>query len=109
VKFIVVAARSFEDSVVDVLSGLGVSSPAYATRVGSDVRTAMTTLDENPRRGRVVPEMNDERLRELLITSGSFRVMYLVDVESRIVRLVDFQRAQRFDPTNLTELAKFDT
>ena len=41
---------------------------AYASRVGDDCRHAMTRLDENPRRGRTVPEMNDERLRELLTT-----------------------------------------
>ncbi len=108
-KFIVVSARTFENSVVDLLSELGTVSPAYAARVGADVRTAMATLDENPRRGRVIPEMSDERLRELLITNGTFRVMYLVDVDSRIVRLVDFQRGQRFDPSNLAEIAKLYT
>jgi hypothetical protein len=35
--------------------------------------------------------------------------MYLVDVDSRIVRLVDFQRGQRFDPSNLAEIAKLYT
>ena len=108
-KFIVVGAQTFEGSVVDILSDLGAASPSYAARVGNDVRTAMATLDENPRRGRVIPEMNDERMRELLITNRAFRVMYLVDVESRIVRLVDFQRAQRFDPSNLAAIAKLYT
>ena len=108
-KFIVVGAQTFEGSVVDILSDLGAASPSYAARVGNDVRTAMATLDENPRRGRVIPEMNDERMRELLITNRAFRVMYLVDVESRIVRLVDFQRAQRFAPSNLAAIAKLYT
>jgi hypothetical protein len=106
VKFIVAATRTFEDSVVNVVTRLAEVSMAYASRVGDDCRHAMTRLDENPRRGRTVPEMNDERLRELLTTNGAFRVIYFVDVASRIVTLVDFQSVHRFDPTTLVAATK---
>ena len=105
-KFIVVATRTFEDSVVDMVTRLADVSLSYARRVGEDCRQAMATLDENPRRGRAVPEMRDERLRELLTTNATFRVIYFVDTASRIVTLVDFQSVHRFDPTSLVAVTK---
>jgi mRNA-degrading endonuclease RelE of RelBE toxin-antitoxin system len=45
--------------------------------------------------------MDDERLRQLTVANGAFRLMYFVNVESRIVTLIDFQPTERFDPTKL--------
>ena len=100
-KFVLVITSAFEDAVVDVVGRLVDVSAAYGARVGADCRHTMLTLDENPRRGRSVPEMDDERLRQLTVANGAFRLMYFVDVESRIVTLIDFQPTHRFDPTKL--------
>jgi hypothetical protein len=100
-RFVVVITSAFEDAVVDVVGRLADVSAVYAGRVGADCRRTMLTLDENPRRGRSVPEMDDERLRQLTVANGAFRLMYFVNVESRIVTLIDFQPTQRFDPTKL--------
>ena len=53
-------------------------SPGYAAAFVRRVRDQSRSLDEFAERGRVVPELADARVRELLV--GSYRLIYEVDV-----------------------------
>ena len=52
-------------------------SPAYAAAFVQEVRDAARSLLPFAERGRIVPELRDRRLRELLL--GSYRLIYKVE------------------------------
>lgn len=49
-------------------------SPFYAKRVSEALVRKTMGLDELPRRGRIVPELNDKTVRELSL--HSYRILY---------------------------------
>lgn len=49
-------------------------SSHYAKKVAQDIVEKMDSLDELPRIGRVVPELNNENIRELSLYS--YRILY---------------------------------
>jgi len=55
---------------------LAEDSPAYAAALVRRVRDAARSLTEMPKRGRVVPEMDHEAVRELILSS--YRLIYEV-------------------------------
>ena len=86
------------DGLDEVLSYIAQDSPASARNVAEDVIEATSSLSTLTERGRVVPELQDPRIRELLV--HSYRVMYEVRQEDvRILALVhqarDFARLAR--------------
>lgn len=66
---------------------IAVDSPAAAHKLAVAVVAAAESLSELSERGRVVPELNDSRYRELLV--GTYRLVYRVeDQHVAIVALV---------------------
>jgi addiction module RelE/StbE family toxin len=61
-------------------------SPHYAATLVQKIRTAARSLNEMPERGRVVPELGDPRIRELLV--GNYRLIYQLADESVILLAV---------------------
>ncbi len=57
-------------------------SPLYAKRVSEAIVQRTIRLDELPRKGRVVPELNDEAVRELSLYS--YRIIYEIKPQSLI-------------------------
>ncbi|MDE3035564.1 MAG: type II toxin-antitoxin system RelE/ParE family toxin [Nitrospirota bacterium] len=55
---------------------IAMDSPRYAERFAKKLVRAPRTLIEHPMLGRVVPEFEDETLRELIM--GSYRIIYEV-------------------------------
>ena len=51
-------------------------SPTYAAATGGRIVAAVERLRRYPRLGRVVPEYEDQRIRELVV--GSYRIVYHV-------------------------------
>lgn len=51
-------------------------SPFYAKRVSETLVLKTLGLDELPRRGRIVPELNDKTVRELSLYSYRIRIPY---------------------------------
>ncbi len=65
----------------------------YADAVVIEIFDAVDRLARFPRSGRVVPEMDDENIREVIV--GSYRVIY--DVNEEAVRILSvIHGAQRF-------------
>lgn len=69
-------------------------SPGYAAAFVRRVRDRSRSLDELSERGRVVPEVADSRIRELMI--GSFRLIYEVaDEDVYVLALIHGARDLR--------------
>jgi plasmid stabilization system protein ParE len=69
--------------------------PAAAARWARRLFDAVRTLSAHPRRGRVVPELSRENVRELLY--GDYRLIYRVS--SRRVEVLTMRHGRRqFDP-----------
>ena len=62
--------------VQEIIEYISKDSPIYAERVGVHVIEAPRRLELFPFSGRVVPEFNDDNIRELIY--GSYRIIYLV-------------------------------
>jgi plasmid stabilization system protein ParE len=67
-------------------------SPRYAIALQREAQAAARSLRQFARRGRVVPERNDERLRELIV--GSYRLLYRIisDVEVHVIGFINSAR-----------------
>jgi len=67
-------------------------SPRYAVILQREAQAAAGTLRGFARRGRMVPERNDDRLRELIV--GSYRLVYriIADDEVHILAFVHSAR-----------------
>ena len=63
-------------------------SPQYAVVLQREAQAAAASLRRFARRGRIVPERNDARLRELFV--GSYRLMYRIvsDEEVNIIAFI---------------------
>ncbi len=72
-------------------------SPRYASAFVDAVRAAARSLEKFPKRGRVVPEISDEAVRELFVKS--YRLIYEIR-EADVVILALIHGARRL-PTNL--------
>ena len=67
-------------------------SPRYALVLQREAQAAAGSLRRFARRGRIIPERNDERLRELFV--GSYRLMYKI-VSDEEVHVIAFLHGAR--------------
>lgn len=61
-------------------------SPTYAKAFAGRIWAASQSLTELPRRGRIVPELDDEAVRELLV--DSFRLIYELHPDPALVHIL---------------------
>ncbi len=69
---------------------IALDSPHYAKKTVQDIREKMEGVDQLPRRGIVVSELNDENVREL--SRYSYRIIYEVKQELVVVLTVVHKR-----------------
>lgn len=81
-------AQTSLDETVDFVAR---DSPAGARRILEQALSAADSLATLSERGRVVPERNDPRLREILV----FRYRLLYEVDPDVVRIVAFLHGAR--------------
>jgi toxin ParE1/3/4 len=67
------APQAIED-VEAIRAYVARDSPTYADLVVERIVTAVARLESHPLSGRVVPEVGDESLREII--QGSYRIVY---------------------------------
>ena len=77
--------------IEDAAKYIARDSPAAGRRLAVNAVDAAESLSELSERGRVVPELNDSRYRELLV--GSYRLVYRVEDEH--VAIVAFVHGAR--------------
>ncbi|SRR5690606_10342488 len=58
-------------------------SEYYASSFVTEIYNSIQTLDEFPERGRVVPELNDNNIRELFVKE--YRIIYKIEKDRIIV------------------------
>lgn len=62
------------DDLVSIRDFIARDSPHYAALVVQRIAAAIDLLASSPRMGRVVPEMRDPEVREVIV--GAYRVVY---------------------------------
>lgn len=77
---------------------ISLDSKYYAKKVSSEIVFRTEQLSDMPRRGRIVPEVNDNNIRELFIYS--YRIIYEV-MNANIYVLAVVHMRQEFDPENI--------
>lgn len=74
------------DDVEDVEIYLSDKSPAKAKKLTKEIFTRARSLASLPRRGRKIPEIGEDTLRELIV--GDYRVMYEIDDDNGTVEIL---------------------
>jgi plasmid stabilization system protein ParE len=87
------------DDLEAVADFIATDSPHYARLFTMDVLAAVERLADFPNSGRVVPELKDPAIREILF--GSYRIVYRV--KGDLVELLTvYHGARLLDPSRLT-------
>ena len=83
------------DSIAQFISK---DSPQYARLFVSDIFQAVERLSEFPKSGRMVPELNDPVVREIIF--GNYRLVYRF--KAKLIELLTiYHGARLLDPTTL--------
>lgn len=72
-------------------------NPGAARKLTKELFARARSLAAFPRRGRIVPELGQERVRELIV--GDYRVMYEIDDERGVVAVLAVLHGRRSFPT----------
>ena len=62
------------DDIETITEFISADSPRYAQLFAMDIFSAVEVLVDFPESGRIVPEMNDHALREVIL--GNYRIVY---------------------------------
>jgi len=85
------------DDIDDIAAYIQKDSPLYAQAVVEQLIESSRKLQDHPYRGRVVPEINDQRYREIFIYN--FRLIYRV-VGSSVDVLAVIHAARQLEAIN---------
>ncbi|MBK8972051.1 MAG: type II toxin-antitoxin system RelE/ParE family toxin [Hahellaceae bacterium] len=80
-------------------SHIAQDSPLYATRVAEAFVSKTIALDELPRLGRKVPELNDDALREVPLYS--YRILYQIKPDQLIEVLAVIHKRRGLQPGDI--------
>ena len=72
----VIWSKPAKKDLKQIFEYIAMDSRFYAKKVVNNIVEKSMSLDLSPRRGRVVPEMNDPEIREIFIYS--YRLMYQI-------------------------------
>ena len=75
------------------------NSPRYAQIVVLRIFQAVKRLEAFPLSGRIVPEVKDRTIREILL--GNYRIIYRILPQDTVQILTIYHGARIFDPSNL--------
>ena len=92
---IILTPQAIED-LGGIVRPIAEDSPTRAQTFGHALLDAALTIDPFPERGRMVPEVNDPAVRELL--HGSYRIIYEVYQDPPVVYVLRFWHAARGTP-----------
>src|SRR5690606_11916732 len=84
------------DDLGGIVRRIAQDNPARAQTFGHALLDAALAIDPFPERGRMVPEVNDPAVRELL--HGSYRIIYEVYQDPLVVYVLRFWHAARGTP-----------
>ena len=92
----VVLARSAEADLEAIVSYVARENPQAALRLGRALVASLRSLEAFPELGRVVPEFNQESLRE--IVRRPYRIIYRVNGAAEQIEVIRFWHGSRGEP-----------
>lgn len=92
---VILAPRAIRD-LETIVRYIATDNPAAALRFGQALIEKARSVGTFPEAGRVVPEIGDPNIREVIY--GSYRVVYRVNNPKRIVEVARFWHAAQGEP-----------
>ena len=92
---VILSPRAIQD-LSEVVRYISLDDPRAAERFGYALIDASLSLQSFPERGRFVPEFADGVTREIVY--GSYRIVYRIDFEQKVVWVTRFWHAARGTP-----------
>src|ERR1044071_361791 len=89
-------SRSARLDIQDIVRYISIDDPYRARQFGRFLIQHSRNLSQFPERGRVVPEFEDESIREIFVRA--YRIVYRVRHEKQLVEIVRFWHAGRGEP-----------
>jgi len=92
----VILTQQSQDDLRNIVRHIAKDNPEQAVAFGNLLVDKALSLQSLPERGRVVPEVNDQSVREIL--HGPYRIIYEVFREPSAVSILRFWHAARGGP-----------
>src|SRR5690349_9197619 len=92
---VILSASSRKDSQ-DIVRYISLDDPAKALQFGRFLIQHTKSLSQFSERGRVVPELGDETIREIIVRS--YRVIYRLNHDRKSIEVIRFWHAGRGQP-----------
>lgn len=84
------------DDLESAVSFIARDNPARAESFGNELIDQTDTLEEFPESGRIVPEFNDEKLRELIYEP--YRIVYRINETKKEIEILRYWHSARGKP-----------
>lgn len=84
-----------KNDLISIAEFIGQNSKKYARIQIQRIRERTTQLKEHPNSGREVPELEDTRIRELIL--GNYRIIYCIVSDERVDILTVHHSARLLD------------
>jgi plasmid stabilization system protein ParE len=92
----VIFSRSAQFDIEDIVRYISIDDPDQALRFGRFLIHHAKSLAQLPERGRIVPEFDDDSIRELIVRR--YRIVYRLNHDDRLVEVIRFWHAARDIP-----------
>ena len=87
---------SAQSDIEDIVRYISSDDPERAIIFGNFLIKHTERLGQFPELGRVVPELNDDLIREIIVRA--YRVVYRIDHRKRLIEVIRFWHAGRATP-----------
>lgn len=92
----VILTPQSQDDLAGIVRFIAEDNPDQARVFGNQLIDQALSLGSLPERGRIVPELNEASVRELI--HGAYRIIYEVFVDPKVVYVLCFWHAARGTP-----------
>lgn len=89
-------SRSARSDIQDIVRYISIDDPNQAVRFGRFLIQQIKGLAQFPELGRIVPEFDDESIREIIVRA--YRIIYRVTHQTRSIEVIRFWHAGRGMP-----------
>jgi plasmid stabilization system protein ParE len=96
VAFKIIWSWQARDDLREIVTFIAANNPPVAESFGLRLMAKVDLLEELPQIGRVVPEEQDENIREIILPP--YRIIYRVLAESRTIAIVRVWHGARGEP-----------
>lgn len=85
------------DDLRDIVCYIALDNPERAQSFGCELMSQADDLQEFPEIGRVVPELTDNNIREIVF--GSYRIIYRIKRDDNLVEMIRIWHGARGAPS----------